>query len=71
MAIFHCRHKEQKIKNHTRNIKLADSHPKQGAFWGLMIGFVVGMVRMGLDFYYTEPPCGEEDLRPNIIRKVC
>ncbi|XP_063604901.1 sodium/mannose cotransporter SLC5A10-like isoform X2 [Penaeus indicus] len=41
-----------------------------GAFWGLMIGFVVGMVRMGLDFYYTEPPCGEEDQRPNIIRKI-
>lgn len=41
-----------------------------GAFWGLMIGFVVGMVRMSLDFYYTEPPCGEEDLRPNIIKKI-
>lgn len=27
-------------------------------------------MRMGLDFYYPQPPCYEPDLRPSIIRKV-
>ncbi|XP_045592204.1 sodium/mannose cotransporter SLC5A10 [Procambarus clarkii] len=40
-----------------------------GAFWGLMIGFVIGMARMALDFYYGEPVCHEEDYRPVIIQK--
>lgn len=35
-----------------------------------MLGFVVGSVRMVLDFCYTEPECGEPDLRPAIITKV-
>uniref|UniRef100_A0A2P2HZC4 Sodium/myo-inositol cotransporter-like n=2 Tax=Hirondellea gigas TaxID=1518452 RepID=A0A2P2HZC4_9CRUS len=39
-----------------------------GAFWGLMCGFVVGSVRMILDFYYTEPLCYEEDTRPFIVQ---
>ncbi|XP_027227877.2 sodium/mannose cotransporter SLC5A10 isoform X1 [Penaeus vannamei] len=43
---------------------------EQGAFWGLMSGFVVGMFRMSLDFYYGEPPCNEEDNRPFIVAKV-
>ena len=42
----------------------------QGAFWGLMIGLVVGAIRMGLDFGYGSPGCGEEDNRPLIISKV-
>ncbi|KAK7077022.1 Sodium/myo-inositol cotransporter [Halocaridina rubra] len=40
------------------------------AFWGLMVGFLVGMVRMGLDFYYGEPTCLEVDVRPAIIAKI-
>ena len=43
---------------------------RQGAFWGLMIGLVVGLIRMGLDFGYGSPGCGEEDTRPVIISKI-
>lgn len=43
---------------------------EKGAFCGLMLGFVVGSVRMVLDFYYTEPACGEPDTRPAFITKV-
>lgn len=45
----------------------------QGAFWGLMSGFVVGLFRMVLDFVYMfdAPKCWEtEDTRPTIIAKV-
>ncbi|KAK3602345.1 hypothetical protein CHS0354_013337 [Potamilus streckersoni] len=41
-----------------------------GAFWGMMIGLLVGLIRMGLDFGYGSPSCGEEDFRPTIISKV-
>ncbi|XP_064103538.1 sodium/mannose cotransporter SLC5A10-like isoform X2 [Macrobrachium nipponense] len=41
-----------------------------GAFWGLMSGFWVGLVRMALDFYYGEPACYEDDNRPTIIANV-
>ena len=30
----------------------------QGAFWSMMAGFAVGLVRMGLEFGYKVPPCG-------------
>ncbi|GAB6032116.1 Sodium/myo-inositol cotransporter [Chamberlinius hualienensis] len=43
---------------------------EKGAFWSLMLGFIMGLVRMGLDFYYTEPACGEMDTRPAIIARV-
>uniref|UniRef100_T1JG24 Sodium/myo-inositol cotransporter n=1 Tax=Strigamia maritima TaxID=126957 RepID=T1JG24_STRMM len=43
---------------------------EQGAFWGLIIGFIVGVIRMGLDFYYGTPACGEVDVRPPIIAQV-
>merc|ERR1712218_721602 len=29
-----------------------------GAFWGLMIGLVVGLIRFALEFGYSLPPCG-------------
>jgi hypothetical protein len=35
-----------------------------------MIGLVVGLTRMGLDFGYGSPKCGEEEFRPAIISKV-
>ena len=50
----------------------APSDP-QGAFWGLMSGFIVGVIRMALDFVYMfdAPKCWEtEDNRPAIVAKV-
>ena len=36
----------------------------QGAFWGLMAGFVAGIVRLILILIYPAPnECGEEDNR--------
>ena len=35
-----------------------------------MAGLVIGSIRMILDFIFTEPACGEEDLRPGIIKNV-
>jgi len=44
---------------------------EKGAFWSLMAGLLVGMIRMILDFVYIEPACGEEDSRPSIVKDVC
>merc|ERR1719153_994134 len=30
-----------------------------GAFWGLMVGLLVGLTRFFLEFYYTVPACGD------------
>lgn len=35
-----------------------------------MIGLVVGVVRMILDFAYREPECGQPDTRPAIIASL-
>ncbi|XP_045172321.2 sodium/glucose cotransporter 4-like [Mercenaria mercenaria] len=43
---------------------------EQGAFWGLVVGFAVGLIRMGLDFGYGSLGCGEEDSRPLVISKI-
>ena len=43
---------------------------EQGAFWALMTGLVVGLVRMVLDFVFIEPACGELDQRPLIVKNV-
>ncbi|XP_066264033.1 sodium/glucose cotransporter 4-like [Branchiostoma lanceolatum] len=40
-----------------------------GAFWGMIIGLVVGTVRLILDFSYGFPRCGEPDNRPDIITR--
>uniref|UniRef100_A0A8C2GD52 Solute carrier family 5 member 9 n=1 Tax=Cyprinus carpio TaxID=7962 RepID=A0A8C2GD52_CYPCA len=42
----------------------------QGAFWGLMVGLVVGTVRMVMEFVYSTPSCGEADLRPALLKDV-
>ncbi|KAF6035500.1 SLC5A9 [Bugula neritina] len=43
----------------------------QGAFWGLMVGLVVGMIRFIWEFSYgPAPPCGEEDTRHPLIANV-
>ncbi|KAM8746250.1 sodium/glucose cotransporter 4 isoform 1-T1 [Acanthopagrus schlegelii] len=43
---------------------------EQGAFWGLMSGLVVGLIRMVLEFSYQAPSCGQPDHRPAILANV-
>ena len=43
---------------------------ESGAFWGLMIGLIIGVLRMVLDFSYKEPLCMESDTRPFIVANV-
>ncbi|XP_028841172.1 sodium/myo-inositol cotransporter 2 isoform X2 [Denticeps clupeoides] len=43
---------------------------EKGAFWGLVLGLLVGCVRMVLDFVYPVPLCYEPDSRPDIINSV-
>lgn len=45
---------------------------EQGAFWGLMLSLVIGIIRMALDFIYPAPSCGsgQEDTRPAITKHV-
>ncbi|XP_044158299.1 sodium/glucose cotransporter 4-like [Bufo gargarizans] len=43
---------------------------EQGAFWGLLIGLVVGLIRMIMDFVFRAPNCGEVDTRPSILKDV-
>ncbi|XP_073698910.1 sodium/myo-inositol cotransporter 2 [Garra rufa] len=43
---------------------------EKGAFWGLIVGMVVGCTRMILDFVYPTPQCYESDTRPVIIKYV-
>ena len=35
-----------------------------------MVGLVIGIVRMIMDFAYSAPLCMEEDLRPAIVSQV-
>ncbi|XP_036693275.1 sodium/glucose cotransporter 4 isoform X2 [Balaenoptera musculus] len=39
-----------------------------GAFWGLIFGLVVGLLRMILEFSYPAPACGEADPRPAVLK---
>ncbi|XP_077391478.1 sodium/glucose cotransporter 4 isoform X9 [Festucalex cinctus] len=41
-----------------------------GAFWGLMAGLAVGLVRMILEFSHEVPACGQPDLRPSLLTRV-
>jgi sodium/glucose cotransporter 1/sodium/glucose cotransporter 9 len=45
---------------------------EQGAFWGLMVGLVVGLVRFIWEYSYSNYPCGEdgESEKPSIIKDV-
>ncbi|XP_076029908.1 sodium/mannose cotransporter SLC5A10-like [Oratosquilla oratoria] len=43
---------------------------EKGAFFGLMVGLGVGLVRMILDFSFPPPKCYEEDTRPRVISEV-
>ncbi len=41
-----------------------------GAFWGGMIGFALGALRLVLAFVYREPHCDQPDERPSFIKDV-
>ncbi|XP_033907546.3 sodium/mannose cotransporter SLC5A10 [Acipenser ruthenus] len=43
---------------------------ESGAFWGLMVGLVIGLTRMILEFIYPPPRCGVFDPRPSVLRSV-
>ncbi|XP_068575190.1 sodium/myo-inositol cotransporter 2 isoform X1 [Cebidichthys violaceus] len=43
---------------------------EKGAFWGLVVGLLVGCTRMLLDFIYPAPLCYEEDDRPGVLKYV-
>ncbi|KAJ8297526.1 hypothetical protein KUTeg_024057, partial [Tegillarca granosa] len=45
---------------------------EKGAFFGLMIGLITGLIRMVLDFIYLAPACGsgKADERPDVLAKV-
>lgn len=41
-----------------------------GAFWGMMLGMIVGVIRMVMDFILPVPACGLPDGRPFLLTKV-
>ncbi|KAM9766496.1 sodium/myo-inositol cotransporter-like isoform 1-T2 [Menidia menidia] len=41
-----------------------------GAFWGGMIGFTLGMLRLIMAFVYREPHCDQPDERPSFIKDI-
>jgi len=41
-----------------------------GAFWGLILGLLIGIVRMLCEFASPVPGCGEPDSRPELITQV-
>ena len=43
---------------------------ESGAFYGLMVGLIVGMIRLTLDFVFRSPECGLPDLRPDVTKRV-
>ncbi|XP_076333209.1 sodium/mannose cotransporter SLC5A10-like isoform X2 [Tachypleus tridentatus] len=45
---------------------------EQGAFWGLMVGLIIGLIRFIWGFSYTTPPCadGKPDPRPAVLTNV-
>ncbi|XP_062599188.1 sodium/glucose cotransporter 4-like [Saccostrea cucullata] len=43
---------------------------EQGAFWGIAIGHICGIIRLGLDMAYPAPGCGEEDTRPSVLANL-
>ncbi|XP_054166415.1 sodium/glucose cotransporter 4-like [Oppia nitens] len=45
---------------------------EKGAFWGLMIGLAIGIVRFVMEFSYSVPLCGSgvKDSRPTILSEI-
>lgn len=42
----------------------------QGAFSGLILGLLLGLIRLVLDFIYVQPLCDQLDERPAVVRDV-
>lgn len=42
----------------------------QGAFWGLTLGLLLGLIRLVLDFIYPQPRCDQQDTRPSVVKDV-
>ena len=40
----------------------------QGAFWGMLVAQIWGILKFILDFVYPSPPCDNEDMRPSFIK---
>ncbi|XP_077172947.1 sodium/myo-inositol cotransporter 2 isoform X2 [Paroedura picta] len=43
---------------------------EKGAFSGLLVGMVMGLIRLVLDFVYLQPRCDEPDSRPAVVKYV-
>ncbi|XP_077198735.1 sodium/myo-inositol cotransporter [Paroedura picta] len=43
---------------------------EQGAFYGGMVGFVLGAIRLTLAFIYRVPECNQPDTRPVFIKSI-
>ncbi|XP_062906370.1 sodium/myo-inositol cotransporter-like [Mobula hypostoma] len=43
---------------------------EQGAFYGGLVGSILGIIRLILAFVYQEPDCDQPDTRPNFIRNI-
>lgn len=43
---------------------------EKGAFSGLVLGLLLGLVRLVLDFIYVQPQCDQPDERPLVVKDV-
>nr|XP_020015322.1 sodium/myo-inositol cotransporter 2 isoform X2 [Castor canadensis] len=43
---------------------------EKGAFSGLILGLLLGLVRLVLDFIYAQPRCDQPDERPAVVKDV-
>ncbi|XP_006901258.1 PREDICTED: sodium/glucose cotransporter 5 isoform X2 [Elephantulus edwardii] len=43
---------------------------EQGAFWGLIVGLIVGAGRLVLEFLHPAPPCGTPETRPALLVSI-
>ncbi|XP_066131912.1 sodium/myo-inositol cotransporter 2 [Saccopteryx bilineata] len=43
---------------------------EKGAFSGLILGLLLGLIRLVLDFVFTQPQCDQPDERPSVVRDV-
>ncbi|KAM7228222.1 hypothetical protein CapIbe_020676 [Capra ibex] len=43
---------------------------EKGAFFGLVLGLLLGLVRLILDFIYAQPRCDQLDERPAVVKDV-
>ncbi|XP_028620059.1 sodium/myo-inositol cotransporter 2 isoform X2 [Grammomys surdaster] len=43
---------------------------EKGAFSGLILGLLLGLIRLILDFVYVQPPCDQPDDRPAVVKDV-